>query len=357
MTLAEPIQPLVSVCVVTGARPRALDALLTSLRQQVDPPPFEVLVCGTADASVARQVHRHFPDARVGFGPAARPGGGRNDLLPAARGEWLYFLDDDVTVGSDGLRIIAELSRRHPEAGVFGGPNDTPARSSWFQQVQGAVLGSVAGSGPVRRRYGAHPAAPARERDLILCNLAIARAAMEPFDASAVCAEENGVLAELARKGVLMRYEPSLAVYHDRRPDLRTFTRQMHTYGRGRGRLIMRDVSTVRPTYLLAPALVVYVALLPVLAMLGALAVVPLLAYAAWILAGATKVTSSWKSGRPSTLALAAVLLVVVHFAYGTGVLRGLVRTPPAPRYTFRWLDGAPTEVTAGITAKHVSGG
>jgi succinoglycan biosynthesis protein ExoA len=331
--------PFVSICVVTGARPKALGALLASLQEQVDAPPFEVLVCGTADPEVAGQVRAYFPQAQVGLASTVRLGGARNFLLPAARGLWLYFLDDDVTIGRHVLRSLAELSSRHPDVGVFGGPNDTPPGSSRFQNTQGASLGSLAGSGPVRRRYTAHRSALARERDLILCNLAVKRQAMVPFDASLTGGEENGLLSQLAKSGVAMRYEPRLVVYHDRRPDLRSFTKQMHKYGFGRGQVLVRRVRSARSLYLLPVSLVVYLVLLPVLAWLSLWALVPLGVYFAWITGGALKVALGYPRARTTAFAMSFLLLPVIHIAYGTGVLRGLVRRPPAPLSQFRWLD------------------
>jgi len=328
--------------------------MLRSLRAQVDPPPFEVLVCGTADRDVADQVIAHFPTASVGLATGARLGGARNFLLSEARGEWLYFVDDDVVVGPRVLHSLVELSVRHPDVGVLGGPNETPPGSTRFQRTQGAVLGSLAGSGPVRRRYTSHGPAPARERDLILCNLAVRREAMVPFDASLTGAEENGLLSQLARLGVAMRYEPSLAVYHDRRPDLRSFARQMHKYGFGRGQLIARSPRTVRVPYLVPVGLVLYLAVLPLLAWLSLWALVPLAAYLAWIMAGASKVAVGYRHDRLSAFAMSVLLLPVVHAAYGTGVLRGVSSGSSVPVSSFRWLD-APVVDTAELGASRGS--
>jgi succinoglycan biosynthesis protein ExoA len=334
-------KPFVSVCVVTGKRPQSLGVLLQSLTDQVDPPPFEVLVCGTCDSDLATQVRAVFPEAKVGLALSARPGGGRNHLLPAARGEWMYFLDDDVVVDRHALRRLSELASIHPDIGVFGGPNATPPGSDAFQRTQGAVLGSLAGSGPVRRRYTTHPSARARERDLILCNLAVKRENMIPFDASLTCAEENGLLAQLARSGIKMRYEPGLSLYHERRPDLRSFARQIHKYGRGRGEVIVRNARTVRAPYFLPLALLAYLALLPLLAWLSLWALVPLAMYLVWVAAGALKVAISCKGRRMSAFALSVVLLVVIHGAYGIGLVTGLWRRPSAPAGDFLWLDAA----------------
>ena len=335
---------------VTGNRPVALGAMLSSLQAQVDAPEFEVLVVGTQDSQVAGLVRSHFPHARVGLSTAARLGGARNFLLPAAKGQWLYFLDDDVTVGPHVLHRFADLTEQHPEVGVFGGPNDTPPGSSRFQGTQGAVLGSLAGSGPVRRRYTSHRSAPARERDLILCNLAVKRDAMVPFNDALTGGEENGLLSQLARSGVSMRYEPSLAVFHDRRPDLRSFTRQMHKYGFGRGQVLGRSARNVRVPYLLPVGLLAYLVALPFLAWLSLWALVPLGVYLAWIAAGALLVAAGYQRARVKSFAVSFLLLPIVHVAYGIGLLRGIMSRPRAPSSQFHWLDGAAGSVESGTS-------
>ena len=251
-------RPFLSVCIVTGRRIPLLDACLASLQQQVDPPTFEVLVCSDGDEDVAAAVHARFPDASVCQVDRALPGAGRNLLVDEARGSLLLFLDDDVTVRADMLRRLADLAADHPEVGAFGGPNDSPADSTRFQFVQGAVMASIVGAGPVRRRYGAHPAGPADERFFILCNLAVRREVMLPFDTELVCAEENALLHELRREAVPMHFDPSLVVFHERRATVVGFGRQMHKYGRGRGQLMVRRPSTVQPAFLAPSALLVY---------------------------------------------------------------------------------------------------
>ena len=118
-------------------------------------------------------MHRRFPAARVCFVERALPGAGRNLLVDEARGDLLLFLDDDVTVEPDLLARLDRLADEHPEAGVFGGPNDSALDSTRFQFVQGAVLASIVGSGPgapplrrppggLRRRAVLHALQPGR---------------------------------------------------------------------------------------------------------------------------------------------------------------------------------------------------
>jgi GT2 family glycosyltransferase len=323
--VAEHRPPAVSICIVTGRRDAVLDACLASLQDQVDAPPWELLVCAEGDPEVIAVVQRRFADATICSVERALPGAARNLLIQVARGDLLLFLDDDVTVDAGLLRRLDDLAQAHPECDVFGGPNDTPPRSTSFQVVQGAVLASIVGSGPVRRRYGAHPAGEADERFFILCNLAVRRRAMVSFSPDLLCAEENEMLAELAHRGARMHYDPTLVAFHERRATYRGFAQQMHKYGRGRGQILFRRPSTFRPAYLAPTAWIAYVLASPVLAVAaGPLILLPHVAYAGAVFTGAAWIARTL--GRPRDVALAAVLVLTLHACYGTGVARGLAR-------------------------------
>ncbi len=315
---------------VTGRRTDQLDLVLQCLDAQADAPAWELLVCADADPEVRPTVLARFPDATVVEVPKTLPSAGRNHLIEVATGELLLFLDDDIVFGPHLLARLDDLATGHPDDSVFGGPNDTPLDSSRFQAVQGAVLASLIASGPVRRRYGAHPAGNADERWFILCNLAVRRSVMRRFDEELVCAEENALLTELHESGARMRYDPGLAVYHERRPDLAGFIRQMYKYGRGRGQLIRRRPRWSHPVFLAPSVLLAYLAALPVLVVIEPLLAIPALVYVAVVLAGAAKVAVSLR--RSGTMPLAALLIVVVHACYGCGVVRGIVRPGRARR-------------------------
>ena len=314
--------PSISICIVTGRRDAVLDACLASLGEQRDAPPWELLVCAEGDPAVVDAVRRRFPDASICYVERALPGAARNLLVERATGDLLLFLDDDVTVDPGLLDRLRRLADQHPECDVFGGPNDTPPGSTRFQVTQGAVLASIVGSGPVRRRYGAHPPGEADERFFILCNLAVRREVMVAFEHDLLCAEENEMLAELAHRGARMHYDPSLVAYHERRGTLSGFARQMHKYGRGRGQVLVRRPSTFRPAYLAPSALVLYLLALPVsFALAGPVALAPVAGYVAAV--GACAAWIARTLCRPADLPLAAWLIVVLHACYGTGVLRG----------------------------------
>jgi cellulose synthase/poly-beta-1,6-N-acetylglucosamine synthase-like glycosyltransferase len=317
-------QPLVSICIPAG-RTALLDSCLASLQAQEHAPLFEVLVAADGRPSVEGVVRTRFPDAVILVAKNALPGAVRNLLVRRARGEWLLFLDDDVVTRPDLLRRLATLAETHPDVTVFGGPNETPQGSSLFQWVQGAVLASIVATGPIRRRYGRHPAGSADERFFILCNLAVRRSAILPFPDDLVCAEENALLTEMSRRGMKMHYDPTFVVFHERRPELWAFAAQMLKYGRGRGQLLVRKPQTFRPAYVVPAGFVAYLGLLPLLALQSRLWLLPLGAYGVVVAAGSLKVARTLRRWRPwRTAPLAALLIVVVHTCYGAGVWIGL---------------------------------
>jgi hypothetical protein len=318
----------VSICIVTRRRSRLLERCLESLAAQEDAPPFEVLVCADGDVEVSELVRTHFPEALVAFVPRARLGAARNVLVRRATGDLLLFLDDDIEADRGLLRGLVHLADDNPGVSVFGGPNLTPPGSTLFQVVQGAVLGSMVGAGPVRRRYGNHPAGPANERYFTLCNLAVRRSAMVEFPVDQTGGEENTVLIELGRRGESLLYDPRLMVFHERRARLRPFARQMYKYGFGRGEIVARRPSEASPANFAPVGLLLYLLALPVAATVSLLALAPAVLYGAAV--GATGVKIAWPLRKPRAAAIGGALVVVVHACYAVGLVAGTVRRRPA---------------------------
>lgn len=221
------------------------------------------------------------------------------------------------------LRRLDVLSTEHPACAVFGGPNTTPPGSSRFQTVQGEVLASMLGSGPVRRRYQSFRSGPADDRSLTLCNLAIRRKAMVLFNERLRCAEENAVLAELGRRRAAMHYDAGLTAYHERRASVRTFGAQMYKYGYGRGQLTVREPRTLRATFLPPVLLLAYVlSSFPMTAAFGPAVVVPGILYGFAVMVASTRI--GLKVRHAVAAPLAAALFVELHLAYGAGIVVGV---------------------------------
>ncbi len=113
--------PDVSVCIVSWNVAEDLRACLESLRAQITPPSYEVIVADNAsrDESVA-MVREQFPEVRLivneenlGFARAT------NQTLRAARGRYLLMLNPDTVLEPDSLRKLVERAEAHPEAGII----------------------------------------------------------------------------------------------------------------------------------------------------------------------------------------------------------------------------------------------
>jgi ABC-2 type transport system permease protein len=325
--------PLISVVIPTDHRVDLLTACLDSMIAQRDAPRWELLVGAPPDPTIHELITSRVPDATIVSIPHGTPAERRNALLPLVTGEIVLFLDDDAVVPDHYLSALERQARENPQIQVFGGPNLTPEGSSSFQVVQGAVLSSLLGAGPVRRRYGARPAAEADERWFTLCNLAIRRGRVPMFfDADLVCGEENEVLHRMSRSGARMLYEPRLWAAHARRRDLGGFAQQMFKYGRGRGQLARRWPDSLRLAHLVPSVTLIG---LPALAIAAAAArqpwfAVPIVAYVLAIAAQSLKIATTLR--RPMAFLDASRLVVVLHVCYGSGVVLGLVEGTSSAR-------------------------
>lgn len=251
----------------------------------------------------------------------------RNMAAREARGEILYFLDDDSRV-SPGFLATAAGHYADQRVAAVGGPSLTPATDSALQRAIGIAFASAVGGGGVRNRYRKSGTARfSSDNELILCNLSFRREiflAHEGLDERLYPNEENELMDRLQQEGHLLVHDPELAVTRSQRRTYRAYVRQMYGYGRGRGEQTL-IAGKLKPVSL-APSLFLICALL--VPFLGIpLLTLPLWAYLAIVLLASLQGTVTGKD-----VALFPRLLLVyptLHLVYGAGVIRGLI----SPRY------------------------
>ena len=294
--------PLVSVIIPT--RPGQAEILAVTGARQLDYPKdrLEILV------------------AR-GRQPAVQ----RNTALRAARGELIYFLDDDSRPHPGNLRLALTHFRR-PEVALVGGPNLCPPDAPLLEQVFAVVLSSWLAFGPSRARYDrVGTARPSSEKELILCNLMARREAVLArggFDESLYPNEENALMDELQKAGARLIYEPDFLVERRPRPTLRAFCRMLMTYGRGRAEQFRSHPTPGSALNFVPPLFCVYlVAAAAGWPWFGPLAAAPLAPYLLAVL-GQTAI-SMVRKGVVRSL-LAAPLVPASQVLYGLGFWRGL---------------------------------
>lgn len=271
----------------------------------------------------------------------------RNTALKAARGELIYFLDDDSVAPPDNLRRAAPAFG-DPQVQMLGGPNLCPADAPHLEQIFALVLASWLAFGPSRARYAkVGQPRPSNEKELILCNLMARKAPLLElggFDESLYPNEENALMDDLQKRGGRLIYNPDFIVHRRPRRTLKSFAKMLMTYGRGRAEQFRRHPTFGSALNFVPPLFLAYLLTLPLVWWWGGLRwgglwSLPLLAYAVAIFG---QTLALLRPGGAWRALNAAPLLVLSHLLYGLGFWRGLftrLRTDAAERASEVRLD------------------
>jgi cellulose synthase/poly-beta-1,6-N-acetylglucosamine synthase-like glycosyltransferase len=249
----------------------------------------------------------------------------RNAAIKAARGELIYFLDDDSRAQPENLR--RGLAHFHePQVKMLGGPNLCPPTAPPLEQVFAVVLASWLAFGPSRARYDSIGVPRlSGEKELILCNMMARRSELLElggFDESLYPNEENALMDELQKRGARLIYDPQFIVHRRPRPTLKAFCKMLFTYGRGRAEQFRLHPTPGSALNFVPPLFCLYVVAAPFLALaLGPIVFAPLALYLLAVI-GQTAVSTASKGFLQSLLA--SPLLVASHIFYGLGFWRGL---------------------------------
>jgi succinoglycan biosynthesis protein ExoA len=265
----------------------------------------------------------------------------RNHAIREARGEIIYFLDDDSQPAPDALR---RAIKHFEDANVqmVGGPNLCPPDAPFIERVFAVALASWIAFGPSRARYDrVGKTRASSEKELILCNLLARRAPLLElggFDESLYPNEENALMDDLQKRGGKLIYDPDVSVHRRPRPTLTSFIKMLMTYGRGRAEQFRLHPTPGSALNFVPPIFVLYLLLIPVMVKIGFFQAqrtvlgdymisstigygwFPLFGYAL-ALAAQTLVNLRFGFARA---VCALPLLFATHFFYGLGFWHGL---------------------------------
>jgi succinoglycan biosynthesis protein ExoA len=298
--------PLVSVIIPvhpakTEARSAAASKLLDYPREKL-----EIIVVRSTDLAT-------YPSMK------------RNAAIRAARGELIYFLDDDSVPEPGNLkRAIPHFA--DPNVQMVGGPNVCPSDAPTIEQTFANVMGSWLAFGPSCARYRSFgKLRESNEKELISCNLVSRRGVLLEtggFNESLYPNEENALMDAVLKRGKLL-YDPGMIVHRRPRSNFKSFAKMLYSYGGGRAQQFRLHptagsfINFVPPAfclYLLAVLILVPARVLPVWTLL------PLAVYLAAVLVQtlAVMARTSFLSGLR-----ALPLLALTNIIYGAGVMRG----------------------------------
>ena len=257
----------------------------------------------------------------------------RNEAVKVARGEWIYFLDDDSMPVRDNLRRLANYFS-DANVAMVGGPNLCPPDAPALEKTFAVVFSSWLAFGPSRARYT--PVGVVRdtgEKELILCNLAVRRSEfleLGGFNEALYPNEENALMDGLQQKNRRLVYDPQFVAHRRPRRTLIAFFKMLKNYGRGRAEQFRLHPTPGSALNFVPPLFCLYLVLVVAMETGGrdlipaqwpGLLAVPLGLYA---LAVVVQMVISVSTAGLRRAILAMPLLVASHIFYGLGFWLGL---------------------------------
>jgi Glycosyl transferase family group 2 len=260
-----------------------------------------------------------------GAGRDTGPGEKRDLGMHAAQGDYFAFIDDDAVPRSDWLTQAVRLFQ-DTTIGAVAGPGVTPPGSAWTERVGGAFYESWLGSGPYRYRF--RPATPRDVDDYPAYNFIVRRNAAEHvkgWGTGFYGGEDTVICLALIEAGWRIVYDPSVVVYHQRRPVLRRHLAQVGNVGLHRGYFVKTYPQTsLRFSYFIPTLGTAALAGLTLTALVSATARTILFATLGAYLVGGIALGLLEKNAPSVAVALPPIALAS-HVAYGVQFVRGLL--------------------------------
>jgi len=199
------------------------------------------------------------------------PSKNRNYGVKKAKGEIIYFLDDDAIVDKNILKIAENFFKKYKEIDIVGGPQLTPKDDKFFAKMFGAAIESFWCSYKMANRYKKGKLnLDANELSLTSANCFIKQGVFKKikgFNARLWPGEDPEFFSRAKDNKFKIAYSPNLIIYHRRRSNLFSLLKQHYKYGNVRLKKEAINKKVVNPIMIIPSIFAVYLILLPFLLM------------------------------------------------------------------------------------------
>lgn len=275
-------------------------------------------------------ISQDFPDIKIIPTGKVSPAVKRDIGAENAKGELLFFLDDDSYPEKDwinkSLPYFDDLS-----VGAIGGPAITPPNDSFLQKISGAVFLTKVGGGIPERYY---PIGKVKEiDDWPSVNLIVRKdlfIKIGGFKSEYWPGEDTKLCLEIIKEGGKILYAPDVIVWHHRRSGLLRHLKQVGNYGLHRGFFAKKYPETsFKLLYFIPMFFVLYLALFIIsLLFFGRLSFYMALGFIFYIGALAYAFFDINKKAGDFKVSLASVYYIVLtHIWYGIRFIQGFIFT------------------------------
>ncbi len=252
----------------------------------------------------------------------------RNKAIKNAQGEIIAIVDDDALVDKNWLITAEKFFMDYPEIDIVGGPQLTPKNDSIFGKFTGYALSSFWGGASIRDRYKkAKLNLNADERDLTSANTFCKKEIFKntKFNPELWPGEDPAFFNECIEKGIRLAYSPDIIIYHKRRGNLLSLSKQIFNYGYVRPKIKKIEKTQKTSVLFIIPSIfLLYLVFVSFLYIINKLFIVPLYIYLAITffvsIAGAVKIKNIWG------ILLTPIIFITIHLTYGAGYLLGFIK-------------------------------
>ena len=287
---------------------------------EIDYAEYEIIVVSDIPITLEHEKVRVLYTGEKGTGPAEK----RDLALRSCQGEICAFIDDDAFPSKNWLKNAVKHFKDEKVAAV-GGPGLTPESDILMQKAGGAIYSSLLGSGKIVYRFV--PKTLREVDDYPAYNLLIRKSTLEEiggFASTFYGGEDTKVCLNITDLGKKIIYDPTVIVYHHRRPLFRDHLKQIWNVGIHRGYFVRTYPRTSRRVFYFLPSLVsvvfgITISLAPFFTLVRTALLTMI---GGWLILGF--ISAFWVNKDIRVAFLAAFGIIATHLTYGIAFLKGL---------------------------------